>query len=51
MLITTNQWKAMRLLLNQLGIAVFALLLIIAAAGTSTAQSTDRDKPTPLKSN
>lgn len=46
----THQRKASQLLLRQLGIVIFAVLLVIVSAGTSAAQSTDRDNPTPLKS-
>ncbi len=51
MLIATNQRKATRLLLRRLGIAAVAALMLITAAGISNAQSTNRDNPTPLKSN
>ncbi len=50
MFITTHQRKAGQLLLRQLGIVIFAVLLVIVSVGTSTAQSTDRDNPTPLNS-
>jgi len=46
----TPQRKASQLLLRQLGIVIFAVLLVIVSAGTSAAQSTDRDNPTPLNS-
>jgi hypothetical protein len=51
MFITTHQRKTSQLLLRQLGIVIFAVLLVIVSAGTSAAQSTDRYNPTPLKSN
>lgn len=50
MLRTTHQLNATRLLLPQVGMVVAALLLLIAAPDSSTAQSTSRDNPTPLKS-
>ncbi len=50
MLTTTHQQSEMRLPLRQACMAVAALLLLIAAAGSSVAQSTDRDHPTPLRS-
>ena len=50
MLTATHQWDAMRLRLRQTGMAVAAVLLLTAAAGSSAAQSTDRDNPTPLRS-
>lgn len=50
MLAATHRWEATRLRLRQTGMAVAAVLLLTAAAGSSAAQSTDRDKPTPLKS-
>ncbi|HVF27971.1 MAG TPA: hypothetical protein VM943_07015 [Pyrinomonadaceae bacterium] len=50
MLTVTHQWKAMRLPLRQIGMAVAAVVLLMAAAGSSAAQSTNRDNPTPLKS-
>ena len=49
MLTATHPGKAMQLPLRQIGMAAAALLLLIATAGPSTAQSTDRDNPTPLK--
>lgn len=50
MLTATHQSNAVRPSLRQVNMAVAALLLLIAAAGSSAAQSTDRDRPTPLKS-
>jgi hypothetical protein len=51
MLTATHQEKAMPFALRKIGIAMAAVLLLIAAARPSAAQSTDRDNPTPLKSN
>lgn len=50
MLNTPHRPKAMWLSLRGVSMAVAALLFFIAAAGSSAAQSTDRDNPTPLKS-
>ena len=49
MLTTTHQLNATRRLLPQVSIMVAALLLLVAP-NSSAAQSTDRDNPTPLKS-
>lgn len=51
MLTITYQLTPKRLPLRQAGIAVAALLLLIAATGSSAAQSADRDHPTPLRFN
>src|SRR6187402_3416886 len=51
MLTATHQRKAMPFALRKIGIAVAAVLLLSAAARPSAAQSTDRENPTPLKSN
>jgi hypothetical protein len=51
MLIATHQLNAKRLLLRQVVTAFVVSLLFIAATNLSAAQSTDRDHPTPLKSN
>lgn len=50
MLTTTRQLNAMWLPLRQVSMAVAALLLLVAAAGSTSAQSTDRNNPTPLRS-
>jgi hypothetical protein len=48
---TTHQLAKIRLQLRQVIIAVAALLIFIAASGSSAAQSKERNHPTPLKSN
>lgn len=50
MLTTTHQPGAAWISPRRVSMAVAALLLLASAAGSSAAQSTDRDRPTPLKS-
>lgn len=45
---TTHQPSVGRQLFRLMNMATLALLLLIAAAGSNAAQSTDRDAPTPL---
>ncbi|HET9530544.1 MAG TPA: hypothetical protein VFQ92_09345 [Blastocatellia bacterium] len=49
MLTTTFQLNALWPSFRQVSMAIAAVLLLIAASGSSAAQSTDRDNPTPLK--
>ena len=48
-MMATRQQNIMGQLWQRVNIGAFAFLMLIALAGAATAQSTDRDQPTPLK--